>query len=116
MKLPVQLLEKAHSEFPKSPAEVTAARAHIAATPAFELDGQEHLERRRAMIVASAREPADLAFERYIGTNDLVAINYLQIGYRQSRAVGRIRYFDKTEHKAAFATGFMVSPNLMMTN
>jgi endonuclease G, mitochondrial len=68
------------------------------------------------MIAAAAREPVDLAFERYIGTNDLLPINYLAIGSMQARAVGRIRYFDKREHKTAFATGFMVSPEIMMTN
>ncbi len=116
MKLPVGLLEKAEAEFTKTPDDVSAFRAHLAQSSAFVLDGQTHFEARRAMIVASAREPVDLAFERYIGTNDLLPVNYLQLGTARSRPVGRVRYFDKTEQATAYATGFMVSPDLMITN
>jgi len=116
MKLPVDLLQKAQSEFQKDPAAIAHIQADIAKKDALALDGPAHLELRRTMIAAAAREPADLAFERYIGTNDLLPINYLTIGSMQARAVGRIRYFDKREHKTAFATGFMISPEIMMTN
>ncbi|MCR6476096.1 DNA/RNA non-specific endonuclease [Variovorax sp. ZS18.2.2] len=116
MKLPVELLKKADAQGARSPAELAGAHARIAGSSAQALDGLEHFELRRSMIVASAREPASLAFERYMGTNDLLGINYLQIGYMQSRAVGRVRYFDKSERKTAYTTGFMVSPELMMTN
>jgi endonuclease G len=68
------------------------------------------------MIAASSRENVGDAFERYIGENDLLPINYLLTGYLQARAVGRLRYYDKREGKTASATGFMVSPDLMMTN
>ena len=44
-----------------------------AAESARQLDGPEHFARRRAMIAATARESADLALERYIGSNDLHA-------------------------------------------
>ena len=116
MKLPVALLQKAESEFQKDSAEIANVQADIANNDALTLDGPAHFERRRTMIAAAAREPVDLAFERYVGTNDLLSINYLAIGSIQARAVGRIRYFDKREHKTAFATGFMVSPEIMMTN
>lgn len=116
MKLPLDLLQKAENEYPKDTAAIAKVQAHIAKTSAIELDGQPHFELRRSMIAATAREPVDLAFERYIGTNDLVAINYLSIGNLQARAVGRLRYFDKAIQKTAYATGFMVSPELMMTN
>jgi len=116
MKLPVELLEKAESEYPKTAAEVATIRARSAASSALVLDGLPHFELRRSMIAASARESVDLAFERYVGTNDLLPINYLLAGYTQSRSVVRIRYFDKGARRTAFATGFMVSPELMMTN
>src|SRR5947207_14168855 len=116
MKLPVELLQKAENAFQKDSAAIAEIQANIAKKDALALDGSEHLELRRTMIAAAAREPVDLAFERYIGTNDLLPINYLAIGNMQARAVGRIRYFDKREHKTAFATGFMVSPEIMLTN
>ena len=116
MRLPVELLLRAEAEYPRNPAQVRSIRSRIASRSALALDGLDHLERRRAMIAASARESASLAFERYLGTNDLLPINYLLTGHAQSRAVGRIRYFDKKDRRIAFATGFMVSPELMMTN
>ena len=116
MRLPVELLLKAEAEYPKNPAQVRSLQSRIVSRSALVLDGLDHLERRRAMIAASARESPSLAFERYLGTNDLLPINYLLTGHVQSRAVGRIRYFDKKDRRTAFATGFMVSPELMMTN
>jgi endonuclease G, mitochondrial len=116
MKLPVELLQKSENEFRKDPRAVADIQAEIALNDAFALDGQAHVNLRRIMIGAAAREPVDIAFERYIGTNDLLPINYLAIGSMQAQAVGRIRYFDKRELKTAFATGFMVSPDIMMTN
>jgi len=103
MKLPVGLLERAEAEFTKTPDDVSAFRARLAQSSAFVLDGQPHFEMRRAMLAASAREPVDLAFERYIGTNDLLPVNYLQLGTARSRPVGRVRYFDKTEQATAYA-------------
>ena len=116
MRLPVELLAKAQAQYPINPEKVTSIRSRIVSSSALALDGLNHVERRRAIIAASARENASLAFERYLGSNDLLPINYLLAGYAQSRAVGRIRYFDKRDRRTAFATGFMVSPELMMTN
>lgn len=116
MRLPVELLLKAEAEYPKNPAQVRSIRSRIVSRSALVLDGLARLERRRAMIAASSRESAGLAFARYLGSNDLLPINYLLTGHAQSRAVGRTRYFDKKDRRTAFATGFMVSPELMMTN
>jgi endonuclease G len=116
MKIPVELLDKAEREYPKPPDEVRAIREIIATRSVIDLDGAEHVERRRTMIAATALENVSDAFERYIGTNDLLPINYLLGGFLQSKSVGRIRYFDKREGKTAWATGFMVSPELMLTN
>lgn len=116
MKLPVELLSKAEAEYTKTPKQIQEIRARNARESATTLDGVEHVERRRAMLAATARENVGDAFERYIGENDLLPINYLLSGYLQARAVGRIRYFDKNAGKTASATGFLVSPDLMLTN
>ncbi|QQB33179.1 DNA/RNA non-specific endonuclease [Achromobacter deleyi] len=116
MKLPVDLLAQALAAYPKRADEVAALRQRNAAESARQLDGAEHFARRRAMIAASARESADLAFERYIGTNDLLPSNYLLSGYLHALSVGRIRYLDRTTRRTAYATGFMVTPELMITN
>ncbi|WZB64911.1 trypsin-like peptidase domain-containing protein [Achromobacter xylosoxidans] len=116
MKLPIELLAKAVAAFPKRADEITALRQRNAAESARQLDGPEHFARRRAMIAATARESADLAFERYIGSNDLLPSNYLLSGYLHATSVGRIRYLDRTTRRTAYATGFMVTPELMITN
>ena len=46
------------------------------------------------MVAASARKNATLAFERYLGSNDLLPINYLLAGDAQWRAVGRTAVFN----------------------
>ena len=66
MKLPVELLAQAEAAYPIGADDVTALRQRNAAASARELDGAVHFERRRAMLSATARESADLAFERYI--------------------------------------------------
>jgi endonuclease G len=116
MKMPVELLNKAEAEYPKSAAEITTIRAENASESAITLDGLAHVDLRREMISATATEDVADAFERYIGSNDLLPINYLLSGYLHGRAVGRVKYFDKREGKTATATGFMISPTLLMTN
>lgn len=115
MKLPLDLLEQARADTPTA-AEIHKVRARIAAEGPLTLDGQAQVERRKRMIAAVAPENVADAFERYIGTSDLLPINYLLAGYLQSRSVGLIRYFDRREGKGAVATGFLVSENLVMTN
>jgi len=115
MKLPLELIEKASVTGPAA-GDIQKIRARIAAEPPLALDGPEHVERRKRMIAAVAVENIADAFERYIGKNDLLPINYLLAGYLQSRSVGLIRYFDRREGKGAVATGFLVSENLVMTN
>ena len=59
-------------------------------------------------------EPATL--ERIIGNNELININYLELGIRVARSVGRIRIRSATKQTLGFGTGFMVSPRLLVTN
>jgi endonuclease G len=54
--------------------------------------------------------------ERVIGeTRDFLAIEFLEGGIEASRSVGRI-VTRLSGNRSAFGTGFMVSPNLLMTN
>lgn len=116
MKLPAKLLSKAEAEYSKTPAQMAGIQQQIANQSAELLDGREKFEARRMMIAASAVQDVADAFERYIGTNDLLPINYLETGRLQAQAVGRIRYRDKQEARMVSATGFLVSPELVMTN
>ena len=54
--------------------------------------------------------------ERTLGTNDLVGIEFLERGLRAARAVARVLVADPAEGMEGCATGFMVSPRLLLTN
>ena len=61
--------------------------------------------------------PSDgLGLERILGTSDLVEINFLDIGRRAGRCVGRIQVRDATGRVREFGTGCLVSPGLLLTN
>jgi len=57
-----------------------------------------------------------LGLERILGTSDLLEINFLDIGRRAGRAVGRVQVRDLSGRVREFGTGFVVSPNLLLTN
>jgi endonuclease G, mitochondrial len=54
--------------------------------------------------------------ERILGNNDLMGIDFLDMGLCVARCVGRIRIRDARRRIVGFGTGFMVSPRLMLTN
>jgi endonuclease G len=116
MQLPVVLLKKYLEAFPLMPADIHSTLKIIESHDALVLDGPEHFNRRRKMIAAVATENFQHAFERYVGESNLLPINYLQIGYFKSRAVGRIQFFDLELRKPAVATGFLISHDLVITN
>lgn len=57
-----------------------------------------------------------LGLERILGTSDLLEINFLDIARRVARPVGRIQVRDLSGRIREFGTGFIVSPNLLLTN
>src|SRR3954447_4887954 len=68
-----------------------------------------------APVLRAATE--GMALERIIGTNDLLPINYLMRGRNAANAVGRISINDPaTGQLVGFGTGFLISPNLLITN
>lgn len=116
MKVPTRLIEKAEAEHSPTRVEVEELKRRNATTPVIDLDGAEGIERRKRMIASVAAEPLADAYERYVGENDLLPVNYLTIGYHQSQSVGRIRFYDRAEGKGAVATGFLITGDLIMTN
>ena len=57
-----------------------------------------------------------LGLERILNKNNLMSINYLDRGLAVSRSVARIRIRSAQGQTLGFGTGFMVSPQLLMTN
>jgi endonuclease G len=97
-------------------------RAHgasLARAPAAGARPQLSPERTARVLryAADTRNPADIAaLERAIGTNDLLSLNYLWGGLRAARSVGRIIIPPIAGDPGGAATGFLVGPNLLMTN
>jgi endonuclease G len=61
-------------------------------------------------------ETAETMLERLMGANDLVGINYLELGTLCARSVCRIRLRDTGGATVGFGTGFLVAPGILMTN
>jgi endonuclease G, mitochondrial len=58
--------------------------------------------------------PAVNVIERILGKNDLMSVRYFELGVRVARSVGRIHV--RTPKGSGFGTGFLVSPQLVLTN
>ncbi|TAK64644.1 DNA/RNA non-specific endonuclease [Methylobacter sp.] len=55
-------------------------------------------------------------FERFIGRNDLLPVNYLARGQLASAAVGRVDVPEDFGGSGSWGTGFLITPRLMITN
>lgn len=79
------------------------------------IGSEKNLEFRKEMIEAMGNEPVDFAYERAIGENDSVYSNFVELIVAAKQKVGRIAI--KNGNKSiGFATGFMVSEDLLLTN
>jgi len=116
MQIPVNLLREIDRTAPLDELETNSFLKKAQTATAPELDPVEHILKRRTMLSMVAPEDVETAFERYLGTNDLLPLNYLQLGFLKSYAVGRIRFIDAVTLRPAVATGFLVSQDLIMTN
>ncbi|MDR4947173.1 DNA/RNA non-specific endonuclease [Neobacillus cucumis] len=77
-----------------------------------EIDTPERISARKKII-----NPRDgLAFERIFGGNDLFPISYFEAGLKAAKPVCRIEVRDRIGRTLGFGTGFLVSPNLLLTN
>jgi endonuclease G len=71
---------------------------------------------RIADLSLAGAKPSTTELERLIGNNDLVDEFYLQRGLVAARPVMRIILRDPAGRERGWATGFMVSPRLLLTN
>ncbi|MEN3332217.1 MAG: hypothetical protein V7641_1582 [Blastocatellia bacterium] len=61
-------------------------------------------------------EGVPAAFERILGTNDLMGVAFLERGLQVARTVGRVWIAVASGRPLGYGTGFMISPRLLMTN
>jgi endonuclease G len=95
-----------------------AAEAAAALIPPVlsEPDSEATLARRAASLALGGAKPSTTELERLLGNNDLVDEFYLQRALVAARPVMRIILRDAAGRERGWATGFMVSPRLMLTN
>lgn len=79
------------------------------------LGADVNLEKRKEMISAKGLEPAEFAYERAIGKNDSLYSNFTELIELTKRKIGRI-VIKSGSKTTGYATGFMVSPELLLTN
>ncbi|MFC0524218.1 DNA/RNA non-specific endonuclease [Pontibacillus salicampi] len=77
----------------------------------FEVDQPDRVANRKKKLARN-----QLAMERIIGENDLFPISYFQAGINASKSVCRIEIRDGIGKVVGHGTGFMVTPNLLLTN
>ncbi|MBD2095825.1 endonuclease [Trichocoleus sp. FACHB-591] len=58
----------------------------------------------------------NFALERVILKSDLMSVNYLEFGIQAARSVGCIRIQSSNQGIDGYGTGFLVSPQLLLTN
>jgi len=92
--------------------EARRAQQDDSAKGIIDFDEMARRDTRRRLL-----HPNDgLGLERILGTSDLVEINFLDIGRRAGRCVGRIQVRDATGRVREFGTGCLISPGLLLTN
>lgn len=74
------------------------------------------IARRVSFLDQGGSKASDRELERLMGTNDLVDEFYLERALLAARPVSRITIRSRTGHERGFATGFMISPRLLITN
>lgn len=105
-----------------APIEVKAAeavgllKARVDATVPGQLETPARQALRTLQLQEGGRRASLSELERTIGSDDLVDLNYLQRGLDAARPVGRITIRDGGGRSLGDATGFMITPNLMLTN
>ncbi len=93
-------------------------RAAAADLPPRDLASSQDIADRRRLFAATNDDRSGIqdAFERLIGGNELQPVNYLAHGAVAARPVCRITINDAMGRLGGYATGFLIAPNLLLTN
>jgi endonuclease G len=76
----------------------------------------ERISRRARFATQPGAVPSQVELERILGDNDLLDLNYFARGQRAAKSVCRIIFLGPGGRERGYATGFMVTPHLLLTN
>jgi endonuclease G len=116
MNISLELMDRYAKENTTTEKDVKDTLEEVKTATAETLDTPEQRQLRIRMLASVAVEPYADAVERYVEGNDLLPVNYMELGVLRSRSVGRIFYRDLKVNRNAYATGFLISNHLVMTN
>jgi endonuclease G len=68
------------------------------------------------LVAPELPEEVVIGLERILGNNDLMSIRFLDMGSATGRSIGRVVIRKPGGGLAGYGTGFMVSPQLLLTN
>ncbi len=105
--------QAAYERFTEQTKHQSAPPNAVANPMAYESEADSRRAVRRGLL--EQREDW-LGIERILGANDLLPINYLAAGLKVGRAVCRIQIRDVAGRVLGHGTGFLVSPQLLLTN
>jgi endonuclease G len=74
------------------------------------------MARSSALLGLSGSRPSSTEYERLMGSNDLVDEFFLMRALLAAQPVTRLSIRSDADHERGYATGFMVSPRLLLTN
>lgn len=95
---------------------VTLLKAAVEATAPGQFEAPERQILRTLQLQEGGRRASRSELERTLGRDDLVDLNYLLRGLEAARPVGRIGIRDAGGRPMGDATGFMITPALLLTN
>lgn len=95
---------------------VDLLKARVDSTVPGQLETPERQALRTLQLQEGGRKASLSELERTIGSDDLVDLNYLLRGLDAARPVGRITILDGGGRALGDATGFLITPNLLLTN
>ncbi|MBN1357657.1 DNA/RNA non-specific endonuclease [Candidatus Bathyarchaeota archaeon] len=104
--------EKAEKRFRERLAFRSELKAKINLEGLFAVEAESRVNTR--LSIGDVND--SLFLERVHGSSDLLGINYLERGMNASRSVCRIQVRDQSGLLLGFGTGFLVSPDLLITN
>ncbi len=86
--------------------------------PPAEVASPQALDARRHFLAETIDDPVEArqVYERIIAGNDLLDIATLERGYRASHSVCRIEIGSAGGRRPSYGTGFLIAPNLLITN
>src|SRR5215207_5656190 len=117
-----QRIEETQARFQARESQRNSNEHKIKAGTPLKADSPERVQKRLNRIAAREAERAAptasraMALERIMGRSDLMSVNYLEIGLRAARCVGRITIRTRTGQTLGYGTGFTISPRLLITN